>query len=76
MNPSQRDTIIRQVAKINIAHGGCMPRMVEPVIRSMGFDDPGRELRRLKEAGLLKSYVEGIYWAKVTEKAQGLGKWL
>lgn len=86
MNPGDRDAIVKQVAKINDAHGGCTPQMVWDFIKHLGkgYDDPGRELRRLKDKhkprdglGPLKTFEDrpGVYWVKRHERAQGLGRW-
>ena len=74
MNPTQEDDIINLVRRINIHHGGCTVQHVTPKLKAMGFDDPGRELRRLADKNKLIRWKTGVYYAKNTRYAQGLGK--
>ena len=76
MNPNQEQIIIDLVRRINLKHGGTTPQMVTPRLKAMGFDDPGRELRRLVDKDKLVRYETGVYYAKNTQYAQGLGRYL
>jgi len=75
MRPTDQDAILDFVARVNENHGGCMVQHTKKFIEGMGYEDPGRELRRLKDKGLLKSWKIGVYWHPKTAKAQGLGRW-
>lgn len=76
MNPNQEEDIINLVKRINNNHGGATVRMCGTRIKAMGFDDPGRELRRLKDKGKLQSWKVGVYYATDTRYSQGLGRWM
>ena len=76
MNPNKEEEIVELVKRINLSHGGATVQMVTPRLKAMGFQDPGRELRRLKDKGRLSSWETGVYFATQTRYSQGLGKWL
>jgi hypothetical protein len=74
-NPAHDQAIIDMVRKINDNHGGCTPRMIESWIKyNLGYDDPGRELRRLAEKDKLVRCSTGEYYTKKSQFAQGIGR--
>ena len=75
MRPTDKDAILDFVARVNNKHGGCTVKHTKDFIEGMGYDDAGRELRRLKDANKLVSWKTGIYWHPKMARAQGLGRW-
>ena len=75
MTPEHRNEILDFVARVNDGYGECTVEHARDFIEGKGYKDAGRELRRLKDAGLLKSWKIGVYWRPGHVRAQGLGRW-
>ena len=77
MNPSHKEAIIDLVKRIQMSRREPVRvEWVEAFIKGLGYDDPGRELRRLYESGYISRFGEGLYGTASTQRPNSLMKWL
>lgn len=75
-NPAHDDAIVDYIARINLKYGGATVEMVKTFIEGLGYKAPDRELRRLLEKGRLVRWTTGVYYAKKSMMAQGIGRFV